>query len=145
MMHAMRAMQANIEHEGLDINNVTTWNGRPKRTHKPPPKTYWEEYVQTDEWYLKKLVEDIPPEEMHAAIDDEDLNDAGEEGDSDVETDEDDSDFDEVCAPGEFELSDDIPSEGEEESDGSSDTESTTTGSHTTGQKAQVQRTPERK
>ena len=40
--------------------------------------------MQTDQWYLKKLVEDIPEEEMHAALHDEDLQhdeQRGEEGD----------------------------------------------------------------
>ena len=34
--------------------------------------TYWAEYVATDSWYLQELVADIPEDEMHAAIEDED-------------------------------------------------------------------------
>jgi hypothetical protein len=71
--------------DGLDVANVTEWNGRPRRQLKPPPKTYWEEYVETDDWYKKKLFEDIPDEEMWAACEDEDLSDAGEEDDESVE------------------------------------------------------------
>jgi hypothetical protein len=147
-MATVEEMQINLAQEGLDINNVTTWNGRPKRVRKAPPKTYWEEYVETDEWYLKKLVEDVPPDEMHAAIEDDDLDDVGEEGDSELEE---ESDFDEPIAPGAmwpWELSDDIPSE---ESDGET-TESTATGSPlrfsqgaSLREEAQVYRTPERK
>jgi len=114
-------------HDGLDVANVTEWNGRPKRTRKPPPKTYWEEYVETDNWYLKKLVEDIPPEEMHAACLDEDLSDAGEEGDSELDAPEEDSD------------AEDIPSD--DASDGSDATEC----SSGSVESAQVYRTPERK
>jgi len=57
---------------------------RPRRVRRPPPPTYWEEFVETDQWYVKKLLEDIPPDEMHAACFDENLNDdeqCGEEGD----------------------------------------------------------------
>ena len=31
------------------------------------PVTYWEEYVETDEWYINELTIDVPPDEMHAA------------------------------------------------------------------------------
>ena len=57
---------------GLDYENVVSWEGRPKRTRKPSPLTYWDEYVATDPWYLKELVADIPDDEMQAAIEDED-------------------------------------------------------------------------
>lgn len=50
------------------------------------PKTYWEEYVENDPWYAKKMLEDVPPEELWAAIHDEELSqDEGEEGDSEEE------------------------------------------------------------
>ncbi len=49
-----------------------SWEGRPKRARKPPPLTYWDEYVATDPWYLQELVADIPDDEMQAAIEDED-------------------------------------------------------------------------
>jgi hypothetical protein len=57
---------------GLDYENVVSWEGRPKRARKPPPLTYWDEYVATDPWYLQELVADIPDDEMQAAIEDED-------------------------------------------------------------------------
>ena len=120
-------------HDGLDLSNVTAWEGRPKRTRKPPPTTYWEEFVATDEWYLQKLVEDIPPDEMYAALDDEQLDDAGEEGDSELESCGEDMDFDDV--------DDDIPSESEESDGAESETDTSTPG---TPHSAQVYRTPER-
>lgn len=54
-------------------------NERPKRKTKPP-LTYWEEYVQTDEWYLKELVADVPEEEMKAACEDSDFSISEEDG-----------------------------------------------------------------
>lgn len=56
----------------LDISLVIDWNGRPQRVRKPPPLTYWEEFVATDEWYVRELVRDIPPDEWAAAVEDED-------------------------------------------------------------------------
>jgi hypothetical protein len=57
---------------GLDYESVVSWEGRPRRTRKPPPLTYWDEYVATDPWYIQELVADIPEDEMKAAIEDED-------------------------------------------------------------------------
>jgi hypothetical protein len=82
-------MTLTLEREGLDIRNVSCWNGRPSRRRGPPPLTYWEEYVATDEWYITKLTEDVPLDEMQAACVDEDFeNDLGEEGDEEEEIDE---------------------------------------------------------
>ena len=47
------------------------------RQRREPPRTYWEEYVETDTWYQKKLIEDVPEEELHAALIDEDFEDDG--------------------------------------------------------------------
>jgi hypothetical protein len=69
---------------GLDYSLVTEWSGRPQRTRKPPPKTYWEEYVATDPWYVRELVADVPADEWEAAVEAEDWEgeeQAGEEGD----------------------------------------------------------------
>lgn len=52
------------------------------------PLTYWEEYVETDEWYCRELVADVPPDELYAAMVDvnfqddyeEDAGDIGDEG-----------------------------------------------------------------
>ncbi|KAL3908702.1 MAG: hypothetical protein SGPRY_009696 [Prymnesium sp.] len=50
------------------------------------PKTYWEEYIENDPWYAKKMLEDVPQEELWAAIHDEELSqDEGEEGDTEEE------------------------------------------------------------
>ena len=71
---------------------------RPHRTRKPPPPTYWEEYVETDKWYLKKLVEDVPEEEMQAALYDEDYTQAeasmsGDEHEEEASCSEEDEDY----------------------------------------------------
>ena len=63
MMHAER-----MKARGLDVALVTNWEGRPKRARKPPPMTYWDEYVATDPWYLRELVSDVPADELDAAI-----------------------------------------------------------------------------
>ena len=62
------------EINGMDTNNVINWTGRSVRVRKQT-RTYWEEYVTTDEWYASALVEDVPTEEMHAACFDEDVVD----------------------------------------------------------------------
>ena len=72
---------------------------RPRRTPKPPPLSYWEEFVETDSWYRKKIIEDVPEEELHAALVDEDYapgegamsgdETEGEEDETEGEADED--------------------------------------------------------
>ena len=72
---------------------------RPRRTPKPPPLSYWEEFVETDRWYPKKIIEDVPEEELHAALVDEDYapgegamsgdETEGEEDETEGEADED--------------------------------------------------------
>ena len=101
---------------------MTTWVGRPSRTRKRRAPSYWEEYVETDTWYQRKLIEDVPPEELYAALQDPDLDeDEDEESDGDEDEDEGEEDTDFVVQ--------DIPSDTENgdavESD--SDTESTCT------------------
>lgn len=62
---------------------------RPRRQIKKPT-TYWEEYVETDNWYKSELVRDIPEEEMHAALEDDNFsNDPDEESMDEMEEDED--------------------------------------------------------
>ena len=68
----MQSARARLELMGLDYESVVSWEGRPRRTRKPPPLTYWDEYVATDPWYIQELVADIPEDEMKAAIEDED-------------------------------------------------------------------------
>ena len=84
-------MQETLRAEGLDYNNVSTWEGRPKRAVKRT-LTYWEEFVQTDDWYREKLVEDVPEDELFAALEDSDFE--GEEGeeDADIPSDDDEED-----------------------------------------------------
>lgn len=86
------------EQEESTLPEVRNWALRPRRNLKPV-KTYWEEFVETDEWYKEKLCEDIPDDEIMAAFFDEEFsNDAGEEGEEDEEEEgeedeEDDPDF----------------------------------------------------
>ena len=46
---------------------------RPTRAIKRP-RTYWDEFVATDEWYVKELIADVPPDELQAALVDEDFS-----------------------------------------------------------------------
>lgn len=119
-MTTTEEVNASLTQEGLDLANVTNWAGRPKRNRNPLPKTYWEEYVETDNWYRKKLIEDVPADELWAALEDDDLeDDPGEEGDSE-ESGEDPEEMIDV-------VSDDILEDGEESYDASyeaSDTDS---------------------
>lgn len=103
--------------DDLDVANITSWDGRPKRLRGPPPKTYWEEFVETDMWYQRKLFEDIPADEMWAAVEDDDLDDVGEEGDDEIEEEEEDAEYES-----------EIPSEEcDDESDTASDSSSEAT------------------
>lgn len=63
----------------IDSSNVISWEGRPKRQRRAPA-TYWEEYVETDEWYHKELLGDVPPEEIEAACFDSDIDDDAASG-----------------------------------------------------------------
>jgi hypothetical protein len=100
-------MDDEIAKTGMDPASVIQWNGRPKRARKPPPKTYWDEYVATDAWYLRELTADVPDDELKAALEDEDwvMAEAGEEGEDESELDGEEEDAD-------------YSSESEEESDG---------------------------
>ena len=53
---------------------------RPRRVIKPRALTYWEEFVQTDAWYVKKIIEDVPEDELRAALLDEDFDEDAECG-----------------------------------------------------------------
>ena len=81
-------MQESAESNELDETSVIDWSARPRRQRRAPGPSYWEEYVETDTWYQKKLIEDVPEEELHAALVDEDFeDDEGEEEDEDEEED----------------------------------------------------------
>jgi len=114
-------MNEKLEKEGLSLDAVTDWNGRPKRQRKPPPPTYWEEYVVTDDWYLRELTADVPESEMRAALEDEDWDIGENDEDEEIEElsgEEEDPSYSE--AESESEDSDDgsgSSSEGEELSD----------------------------
>ena len=81
-------MQESVESNELDETSVIDWSARPRRQRRAPGPSYWEEYVETDTWYQKKLIEDVPEEELHAALIDEDFeDDEGEEEDEDEDED----------------------------------------------------------
>ena len=81
-------MQESVESNELDETSVIDWSARPRRQRRAPQPSYWEEYVETDTWYQKKLIEDVPEEELHAALIDEDFeDDEGEEEDEDEKED----------------------------------------------------------
>ena len=81
-------MQESVESNELDETSVIDWSARPRRQRRAPGPSYWEEYVETDTWYQKKLIEDVPEEELHAALIDEDFeDDEGEEEDEDEKED----------------------------------------------------------
>ena len=98
---------------------------RPRRTRRVP-LTYWEEFVQTDSWYKKKLIEDVPEEEMHAALYDEHFSEdeeSGEEECDDAVQEEEEADTDYLpkmeISDEESELSDATGEEGSTSSDAS--------------------------
>jgi hypothetical protein len=142
----MQSNSHDLLSEGLDVSNVTQWEGRPKRQRKMPPKTYWEEYVETDTWYHKKLLEDIPDDEIWAATEDDNLDDAGEEGDDELDGEESDDSWSETIAAGTectSEPSNDEDNLSSSASDGNSEYETECSSSDET--EATVYRTPERK
>jgi hypothetical protein len=91
---------------GLDYSSVIQWSGRPQRVRKPPPLTYWEEFVVTDAWYVNELMADVPADEWDAAMEDEDW---------DAQVIEEDEEIDECD---ESECDDDYSEDSEEVSDG---------------------------
>lgn len=93
----------------IDQSNVISWTGRSARTRRAPV-TYWQEFIETDLWYLNELIADVPVDEMHAAIEDSDLSDDDGELGDELELEYEDSD------ESESELSDE-EDEGEEEDD----------------------------
>ena len=94
--------------DDMDQSSVLRWDGRSQRSRKPPPLTYWEEFVATDKWYVRELTADIPVDEWEAAVADEDWESEGsevasgdgEEPDPGYETETDNSE-DEVSEDGE--------------------------------------------
>ena len=66
---------------------------RPRRVVQKPV-TYWDEYVVSDAWYTAALIEDVPADELFAAVLDDDFGDDNiltDEEQSDDASDEDDS------------------------------------------------------
>ena len=73
---------------------------RPRRVIKARALTYWEEWVQTDAWYVKKIVDDVPEEELQAALMDEDFEEdeecegeSGDETEDSMDTEDDDIEY----------------------------------------------------
>jgi hypothetical protein len=108
-----------LQAEGLDFDNVSSWVDRPRRTRKRAAPSYWEEFVETDKWYQRKLIEDVPPEELYAALEDSDLSgDEGEEAEESESGEEDSEDTDFLAAV----VDDIIPSDEEADAESDSDT-----------------------
>ena len=109
--------------------NKSPMADRPRRITKVPLR-YWDEYVQTDSWYLAKLLEDVPPEEMHAACEDEEF-DEDEESASEMEVDDEDDDVSMLDFIESEESLDTeyVPAAASEESSSDDDTESDAEGS----------------
>lgn len=80
----------------IDTQNVISWDGRSKRQRRASPKTYWEEFVETDDWYQQELLGDVPPEELQAACFDSDVDDT--ESDSIIGEEEEDVAYSEVAS-----------------------------------------------
>ena len=105
-------METQLEKDGLSADAVLDWHGRPRRAVKRP-RTYWEEHVESDEWYKKKLIEDVPQDEIFAALVDSDLDQDEDEGEGEcAESDGDggehtDASDDEFLESGEEEQSED--------------------------------------
>ena len=131
-------LSQDLEHVDT-IPAVRDWSQRPRRQLGPRPKTYWEEYVVTDDWYCKKLVEDVPETELYAALEDENFEeDVGEEGDDesveeegsdagsfvDGSASEIDCDYDPMQSSDDDSEEDDDGHESGTETDASSDTKS---------------------
>jgi hypothetical protein len=56
--------------------------------------TYWEEYVETDPWYQAEMLADVPPEELKAALEDEDFS--ASDGESGAEAEAVDPEFEPI-------------------------------------------------
>eukprot|EP00965_Chrysotila_dentata_P039014 1297042-Pleurochrysis_carterae.AAC.1 len=56
--------------EDMDLTNVIDWGRRSVRARSAPER-YWDEYVAKDPWYVEKLLEDVPRDEVYAACFDE--------------------------------------------------------------------------
>ena len=95
---------------------------RPRHVIKRP-LTYWEEYVVTDTWYTTALVEDVPPSELFAALEDEDFSaDVQEEecdGEEDCSSSSSDNILSEECESSEYVTDDCSDSDSTEGSEGS--------------------------
>ena len=98
------------------------WEGRSKRVRKPPPVTYWEEFVATDEWYLNKLTADVPEDEWKAAVED-DVSDAQTATDPSYSSDEDQDEDENDASDGSDEGGDDWTAELVADGDDASDDE----------------------
>ena len=96
---------------------------RRTRTHKPPPSpTFWQEYVETDDWYKEKMVEDVPKTERKAALIDEDWEKVEEE-DPDYQDNEEDEETDDEEEEVDDEEEEEVDDEEEEEVDDEEDEE----------------------
>lgn len=127
----MTPLQDRLAAMGLDYSDVLNWEGRSKRVRKPPPLTYWDEFVATDQWYLKELTCDIPDDELKAAFED-DVSDAETSDDETYSSDEEEEESDASDSSDEggdddsaTELADDAAASDDECSDEHSESDAT--------------------
>ena len=60
----------------MDSSVVLDWHKRPQRLRKQT-LTYFDEFVANDPWYTEEMLADVPEEEMHAALHEENWSDDG--------------------------------------------------------------------
>lgn len=112
---------------------------RSRRQIKPPPLTYWEEFVATDKWYVKELTADVPANEWEAAIldsdwsqdsdeeEDDDGSSSGDEGHGSVSVDgTSDASDDDASTDGTYEPSESDGTDGDEAGGSATDSDSAT-------------------
>lgn len=81
-------MTQTLDVEDMDLTNVINWERRSIRMRYVPER-YWDVYVANDPWYVEKLLEDVPVNEVYAACFDEnfELDDIEDEEMSDESSD----------------------------------------------------------
>ena len=100
----------------LDTSCVLDWNARSKRAQPKQSQFYWNEFVETDEWYRQELLKDIPANEMHYACYDENFEDDVDE-DALSPDDDDDDDSESGTYSEENDSTDSIDAEEDEDDD----------------------------
>ena len=110
---------------------------RPRRLRKAP-KRYWDEFVVTDNWYVEKMLEDVPASELQAACVDSDFEADESERSESEETNSSDNAFVEIDSTGAcddaVQLSNVSLSGDSTDGDASTDGDTSTDGDASTGE-----------